>query len=88
MIGTEEDARKRLREAGCSKTVVPRYGFLCVYDRLRGGETVRDEFYYKGAAPSQARARAEFKDGFIRIVELRPLSRAEWDRAHNAKAVK
>jgi hypothetical protein len=86
MIGTEDQARQRLAEA--STPVVPRYGFLCVYDRLQGGEKVRGEFYHKGAAPSQARARAEFLSGFIRIVELKPLTRAEWDRAQDGRTAK
>lgn len=81
MIANEDAARKRLIEA--STPVVERYGFHVVYDRLLRGERVRNEFYSRVTAPSAARARAEWKDGFIRIVELAPLSRVEWDRAHN-----
>jgi hypothetical protein len=88
MIGQKERslARQKLREAGLSKTVAPRYGFRCTLERIQKGEKVREKFYYKGAAPSQARARAEFKSGFIRVVELAPLTRAEWDKEHEGKA--
>jgi hypothetical protein len=82
-LHAESEARKRMIEA--STPAVPRYGFRCVLERLQRGAIVREEFYQKGASPSQPRARAEVKNGFIRIVELAPLTRAEWDRAHNGR---
>lgn len=55
------------------------FGFLVTYEARIGGLLVQKTFRAK-CCESQARSKCLFREGYIRLVRLEPLTAAEWER--------
>ena len=60
------------------------YGFCVTIERTRNGSREIHSFLSKTQASAIAAQAARYKQGFVRLIEIRPLTRDEWERYYPA----